>query len=144
LARSKGGPRTVESRKRAAEAKGICIDSADIEPDRKTVAIYDRLATFYGPNITHVSRDTARIKSIMRELMSRSRRSLLTYIATTLYTGFVEGVWKNKPKKLLPGAELAHKIVEKCMGIPMKPRGGHLILNTVDDTGRYVFEGVLS
>jgi hypothetical protein len=38
----------IEATKEAAKAKGICVDSVSIEPDPKTVEIYDRMATFYG------------------------------------------------------------------------------------------------
>ena len=62
----------VDATKRAAEAKGICVDSVSIEPSRKTVQIYERMSTFYDRNITRVNRDKARLKSPNREVMSRS------------------------------------------------------------------------
>jgi hypothetical protein len=76
----------------------------------------------------------------MREVMSRSSRSLMTHAATVFITGFVPGVWDDKPKDLPYQCDLAHRIMEKFMGFPMRPRRGHLVLN-MDDSGRMVYEG---
>ena len=44
----------IAKRKIRAKAKGMCKDSAKIEPSDSTVALYDRMATFFDPNISLV------------------------------------------------------------------------------------------
>jgi hypothetical protein len=55
-------------------------DSANIEPRDSTIALYDRLATFFDPNISLVDSENASKKSVSRELMSTSVRSIMTGI----------------------------------------------------------------
>jgi len=131
----------TQSRKRRAEGAGLdiaCLE--DYEPCDNTIANYDAFATLIDPDITMVNTNSARKKSISREVMSRSIRSLFTHAVTSLLSGFVHGKWENKPKNLSQGAEIAHQVMEKAFNISMTPRGGHLIINT-DDTGRFVSEG---
>eukprot|EP00979_Chaetoceros_neogracilis_P001777 scaffold317_cov230-Chaetoceros_neogracile.AAC.11 len=131
----------TETRKRHLEEQGLDICMTDCTPNRTTVAMYDRFATLADPEISIVSMETTRKKSIMREVMSRSQRSIMSHVAGTLISGFEVGKWENKPKQLPKGAQEAHTMMETAIEMEMKPIEGHLICNT-DDTGRFVTEGV--
>ena len=82
-----------ESRKRSAQEAGILTDDGSNIPtvSRNTVAAYDFFSTIMDPNISRVEKDSARIKSLTREVMSRSIRSLFCHIEYTLIKGFVVG-----------------------------------------------------
>ena len=95
----------VAKRKSRAKEKGLCVDLTNIEPSDSTVEIYDHMATFFDPNISLVNPEHGREKSLSRELMSTSVRSLATHSATTLLTSFVHGEWTDKPDDLPEGAE---------------------------------------
>ena len=57
----------IESRKRTLEANGMCFDSDSLASSKSTIAIYNKMTTFFDPNVSLVNADTARKKSEMRE-----------------------------------------------------------------------------
>ena len=127
--------------KRAAEDNGLCTEIIDHQPSRRTVAAYDHYSTLLDPSISKVPTDSARAKSLQREIQSRSIRTLFCHSVSTLLTSFTVGKWIDKPKEGLPdGALKAHAAIEKALDMHMKPRPSNYIHNS-DDTGRFIYEG---
>ena len=109
--------------KRAAEDNGLCTEIIDHQPSRRTVAAYDHYSTLLDPSISKVPTDSARAKSLQREIQSRSIRTLFCHSVSTLLTSFTVGKWIDKPKEGLPdGALKAHAAIEKALDMHMKPR----------------------
>ena len=131
-------------RKRKAQVEGICPENME-DYNRTTVSSYDRFATLMDPNISRVPKETARLKSIWREIISRSIRSYVCAASSAIVTGFAVGKWTKKDKydsSLPAGTTLAHGIAEDSMdGVEMKPIKLSNIING-DDIGRFVHEGV--
>ena len=131
-------------RKRKAQADGVCPSSLK-DFDRTTVAAYDCSATLMDPDISLVPMESARLKSLNREIMPRSVRAWTSCAAAAIVSGFKEGKWTDKSTydfELPEGCLLAHQMAEASMdGIDLKPIKINELINS-DDIGRFVTEGI--
>ena len=128
-----------ESRKRTAEESGICGDMVNT-PSMCTVFSYDHFARLMDPDVKTVNRDSARAKSINREIQSRSMRTFASHVASTIVTSLIPGKWHDKPDNLPEGANLIHTAAEDAFDMHMRPIDFEQLINS-DDTGRFVSEG---
>ena len=74
-------------RKRKAQADGLCPGTLT-GFHRTTVAAYDRFATLMDPDISVVPMESARLKSLNREIMSRSVRAWVSCASSAIVSGF--------------------------------------------------------
>ena len=83
-----------ETKKRKAEDSGICGDMV-ATPAMSTVFAYDHFARVMDAQVSTVNRDSARAKSVNREIASRSMCTFATHVASTIVTSMIPDKWHN-------------------------------------------------
>ena len=89
-------------------------------------------------DVIEINDDELRAISMPREIASRSVRTAVTEIATSIVTLFIPGEWHNRPsnKDLPTGCKIALKLAEAYYGCPVKPIDPRYDFD-FDDTGRF-------
>jgi hypothetical protein len=88
------------------------------------------------PGISLVKPSSTKVTGSRRQTAATSHRNIMSQIVSLLNFNFVRGEWTNKPTNLPEGARLAHQMIKKVTGHPMRPVPTDHIVN-YDFTSHY-------